>query len=409
MPSGRGAVVFVAGLAMWLVARIIGSPGLSVIGVGLAVLPFAAAAFARWGRQRLVVRRHLSEVRVSPGTRVTVELEVENRSGAATSFLLIEDRLPAGLGRSARLVLTGIPARNTQRVTYSLVPQSRGRYRLGPVELDVSDPFALTRVRVEYDERDDLLVTPEIEDLIGESGSPYGTNIGVSRAKQLFRTGEEFYTMRPYQQGDDLRRLHWPSVARTGEMMIRQDESSRRSGAVVFLDTRLGGIGKTFTPSFEKAVSAAASVGRLLVSHGFTLQLATADSTPVPLTEEGFLDALTAVGHSSARSIGPALTRLRSAASPDTTLVAIAAPPVPSELSSLIRTGTAFGPKLAVLVYPIDPDTLPPERAAQLEGRASQARLSLTRSGWDVLVCPPSARLKDLWNASRDRRPALSV
>ena len=40
--------------------------------------------------------------------------------------------------------------------------------------------------------------------------------------------------MRGYQEGDDLRRIHWPSVARTGELMIRQDESSKRaSGARV--------------------------------------------------------------------------------------------------------------------------------------------------------------------------------
>ncbi len=101
--------------------------------------------------------------------------------------------------------------------------------------------------------------------------------------------------------------------------------------------------------------------------------------------------------------MGPALARLRRGSGADTTLIVATAPPVPSELTSLIRTGAAFGPKLAVLVYPVDPDTLPPERQAQLEGRASQARLSLSRSGWDVLVLPPSARLKDLWHTIRAR------
>jgi uncharacterized protein (DUF58 family) len=215
--------------------------------------------------------------------------------------------------------------------------------------------------------------------------------------------------MRAYQQGDDLRRLHWPSVARTGELMIRQDESSRRSGALVFLDTRMAGLGQTFSPAFEKAISAAASVGVLMSKGGFSLRLATAVSPPVPLTEEGFLDSLTALGHSPARSLGPALTRLRSAAGADTTFIAIGAPPVASELSSLIRTGVGFGPRLAILIYPADLHTLQPERRTQLEGRASVARTSLSRSGWDVILCPPSALLKEIWNASRERRPALSV
>ena len=61
------------------------------------------------------------------------------------------------------------------------------------------------------------------------------------------------------------------------------------------------------------------------------------------------------------------------------------------------------------MVYPVDPDTLPPERQAQLEGRASQARLSLSRSGWDVLVLPPSARLKDVWHTTRARPLAANA
>ena len=60
--------------------------------------------------------------------------------------------------------------------------------------------------------------------------------------------------MRGYQEGDDLRRIHWPSVARTGELMIRQDESTRRSTAVLFVDTRDAAVGQTHTPSFEKVM-----------------------------------------------------------------------------------------------------------------------------------------------------------
>jgi uncharacterized protein (DUF58 family) len=403
MPSGRGLVVFLAGLGMWLAARLLGSPGLAVVGVGFAFLPFAAAAFARWGRQRVIVTRRLSEIRVNPGTRVVVELSVENRSHAATSFLMLEDRLPAALGRPARLVLTGIPARGVQRVSYTLVPQSRGRYRIGPLSVDVSDPFALTRLRLEFDDRDDLIVTPELEDLQTAPDSPFGSNVGLSRARNLFRTGEEFYTMRQYQQGDDLRRIHWPSVARSGDLMIRQDESSRRSSALLFVDTRMGAVGKAHSAAFEKVISAAASIGVLMARSGFTLTVATADSPPIPVTQEGFLDTLTGATHSKARSIGPALARMRSGSGGDTTLIVVTAPLVPTELTSLIRAGTAFGPKLAVLIYPVDPDGLPPERRAQLEGRASQARLSLSRSGWDVLVLPPSARLKDLWHTTRAR------
>ncbi len=156
MPSGRGVAVLFAGLAMWLVARIIGSPGLEVIALGLATLPAIAAIFVRWGHQRIAVHRHLSDIRVAPGTRVTVHIDIENRSAAATSFLLLEDRLPSVLGRPARLVVSGIPGHGTQEVTYTILPQARGRYQLGPLTVDMSDPFALVRQRLEFDEREDL-------------------------------------------------------------------------------------------------------------------------------------------------------------------------------------------------------------------------------------------------------------
>ena len=104
---------------------------------------------------------------MQPGQRVSVELEVENQAPTQTSFLLVEDRLPSQLGRSARLVVAALPGKGRQRVRYSITPHRRGRFALGPLTVDLSDPFALTRLRVEFDEREDLVVTPEVEDLTG--------------------------------------------------------------------------------------------------------------------------------------------------------------------------------------------------------------------------------------------------
>jgi uncharacterized protein (DUF58 family) len=401
--------VFAAGIGLWVAARIVGSPILHMVAVGLVVLPFASALFAHWSRQRLRVRRRIWEQRVSPGQRVNVELEIENDVPAATSFLLLEDRVPSALGRPARLVLAGIPGKGRQCASYSLIAQSRGRYTLGPLAVDVSDPFALTRMRVEFDQRDDLVVTPEIEELEAGPASPFGSANGLSLAKHLFRTGEEFYTMRQYQEGDDLRRIHWPSVARSGELMIRQDESARRSTAVLYLDTRESAVGRIHSPSFEKCVSVAGSVGVLLSRYGCSLKLATSQMRPTPVTEERLLEDLAGVDHHTVRALSAGLTGLRSVAAGDVALVVVTAPPQPTELTSLIRAGVVFGPKLAVLVYPIDPDTLPHDRRSHLEARATAAQLSLSRSGWEVLVLPPSGRLRDVWQRARKPVQVLSV
>ena len=183
--------------------------------------------------------------------------------------------------------------------------------------------------------------------------------------------------------------------------MIRQDESTRRSTAVLFVDTRDAAVGQTHTPCFEKVVSVAASLGVLLVRYGFSLKLATTQMPPQRVSEEGLLDVLAGVNHHTSRALSTGLTRLRMVAASDTTLVVAGAPPAPTELSSWIRVGAMFGPKVGVFVHPTDPDTLPPDRRAQLEGRASQARMSLSRSGWEIVVLPPSRRLQELWHVER--------
>lgn len=409
MPTGRGVAVFLAGLGMWVAARLVGSPGMEVVAIGVAALPFVAGGVVRWSHPRFLIRRRLSDIRVDPGTRVTIELDVENRTSSPTSFLLVEDQLPPSLGRPARMVVTGIGSRKTQTVRYTVLPQTRGRFRIGPLSIDATDPFALTRKRLQFDDRDELIVTPTVEDLRVPTEAATGRGFGNSRAMHLFRSGQEYYTMREYQTGDDLRRIHWPSVARTGELMIRQDESSRRASGMVFLDTRSGRLGKEGTPAFEKGVSVAASVGVLLIREGFNLKIATASVAPHPVAEDTFLDELSALSDVQVRSLGPALSNLRAGAATDASLVFVSAPPEGAELAGVIRAGQGFGPRLAVLVYPHEPSSLPPKRQAEQEGRATQARLALIRAGWDVIVLPPSMPLRDRWHTPSERPLARTV
>ena len=409
MLASRGVTVALAGLAMWFAARLIGSPGLEVVAIGIGVLPFLAALSLRINRKELDVRRRLSESRVGPGTRVTVTLEIRNRSTGRTPMLLVEDVLPPALGRPARLVVSGIGGRASQSLSYTLMPQTRGRFSLGPLRIDVSDPFALSRNRLRIDQRDELLVTPEIEDLIAPHDPSSGAGFGAARARQLLRTGEDYFTMRAFQEGDDLRMIHWPSVAKTGELMIRQNEASRRAAGVLFIDTRAAAIGRAHDPPFERAVSCAASVGMLLARNGFVLRLATADTPVSTLTEDRLLDALAGLTHGRAPSISSALTHLRSAASPEASLVFVAAPPNERELPTLARAGSGYGPKLAILIHPVDPSSVPPARKKQLEGRATQATLVLTRSGWDCIVLSPSQRLTERWHVPRERRLASNA
>ena len=107
MLTPRGITVAVAGIVMWVCARFLGSPGLEVVAIGLAALPFVAGLFLRASNKPIAATRHLSDSRVTPGTRVTVRLDIANPTPATTSFLLLEDRLPPALGQQLRELARG--------------------------------------------------------------------------------------------------------------------------------------------------------------------------------------------------------------------------------------------------------------------------------------------------------------
>ena len=69
--------------------------------------------------------------------------------------------------------------------------------------------------------------------------------------------GEDDVIPREYRTGDELRRVHWKSTARSGELMVRREEHPWRTRATVFLDTRaVAHRGQGPASSFEWAVSA---------------------------------------------------------------------------------------------------------------------------------------------------------
>ncbi|HYZ10615.1 MAG TPA: DUF58 domain-containing protein, partial [Actinomycetota bacterium] len=396
MLTTRAWAVIGGAVLLWLTSRALGAPDLHMIAVGLLALVPLSALLVRAARHDLAATRRLSSRRVFPGTRVRVDLDLRNMGRRRTSLLLLEDRLPSTLGTPARAVTGEIRPGTGQTVSYHLTPRVRGRYAVGPLSAWVADPFDLIRQRIDFGDRHDLVVYPAVEELgPSYSAAPVG-GTGESSTRQLFRTGDDFYTMRGYEIGDDLRKIHWPSVARTGELMIRQDEAVRRASAVLFLDTRGGALGD-WPEAFERSVSVAASIGAHHLRAGFTLRLALADAPPRPVDTDGFLELLAQVRPSPARQLTPSMRALRSAASAATSLVVVTHVPPAEELAAWSRLSGGFATRLAVVIHRSDvgEPTLPASR--EDDRAAHAATTSLTRAGWEVLVLRPSGRLREIW------------
>jgi uncharacterized protein (DUF58 family) len=405
--TGRAWAVLGGGTLLWIASRLVGSEDLHMIALALLVLVPLGAVVVRATRHDLAATRRLSARRVFPGTQVVVDLEVHNRGRRRTSLLLLEDRLPSSLGRSARAAVADVPAEGRRDVGYRVVARGRGRFPIGPLAVWVGDPFDLVRHRIEFPDRHDLIVYPDVEDLGALPVAAPAGGAGESSTRQLFRSGDEFYTMRQYETGDDLRRIHWPSVARTGDLMIRQDEAVRRAQAALLLDTRASTLGEHHE-AFERAVSAAASIGAHYLRGGFAVRLGTPDRAPRPVDRDQFLELLALVRPSRAGQITPALRQLRQTVPPGTALVAVTGIPTAEEVAAFSRVASGYATRLAVLVHGEEPDRLSIRPRWEAERRADAARTSLQRAGWEVLVLRPSTRLGEAWQL-RVTRPARRI
>ena len=142
----------------------------------------------------------------------------------------------------------------------------------------VQDPFGLTMRHASLSSHDELLVLPRIIGL--SDGRALGRGLGSegSVPHRVALHGEDDQSIREYRDGDDLRRIHWPATARTGELMVRQEDRPAKRRAVVLLDTRAlahGGAGPS--GSLEWAVTMAASAVTHLLDLGFAVHLLTPD------------------------------------------------------------------------------------------------------------------------------------
>ena len=148
-------------------------------------------------------------------------------------------------------------------------------FAIGPLEAERSDPFGLARRSTAIAPVTELTVYPRIDTVRPLPDSPgRDRHHTTPRAAAVGLTGEDFYALRAYQQGDDLRRVHWPSTARRDEIMIRQNEVPWQGRATIVLDIR----GRVHTDaSLEAAVSAAASVVTACWQHGSVVRLVTTD------------------------------------------------------------------------------------------------------------------------------------
>ncbi len=274
MITAKGWALLIGSGALWVAGRLLGAVDLFVLGTGGAALVGLAVLLARLPGPRLDVRRELHPPRVYAGSESRVDLVVRNSGARRTPVFGLRDPFDGGR-RQARFLVSPLGAGESARAAYRLPTERRGVFTLGPLEASVTDPFGLAARTSHVAPASDLTVYPRIDQIAppphtrGDdplSGADHPTGVALS--------GEDFYALRAYEVGDDLRRVHWPSTARLDELMIRQNEMPWQARVTVLLDVRA----RTHTAeSLELAVSAAASIVAASWQRGSLVRLVTTD------------------------------------------------------------------------------------------------------------------------------------
>jgi hypothetical protein len=347
----RGTSFLAAGLAAALAGLLLGERDLLSVGAVLIALPLLAALAASRARYRLSCVRSINPPRVPAGQTARVTLRLENVSRLPTGLLLAEDTVPYALGTRPRYVLNGIERGGIRELGYPLRSDLRGKFTVGPLEIRVADSFGLVELGRSFSARSTFVVTPRVVPLPRAvvAGSWMGDGDGRTRAAAA--AGEDDVIPRSYRDGDELRRVHWRSTARYGELMVRREEQKWRNRVMLLLDTRRGAhTGTGPASSFEFAVSAAASIGVHLAREGLDGQLLT-DTGPVStagIFEDVLLDSLSVIKPSLGSDLGGGTAALRGGTSG--LVIAIAGQLSAGVARQLAASRRDAGPAIALLL-----------------------------------------------------------
>lgn len=331
---------------------------------------------------------------------------MDNVSRLPTGLLMLQDRVPYVLGPRPRFVLDRVEAGGRREVSYRVRSDLRGRYPLGPLQLRLSDPFGMCELTRSFSAYDTLTVIPRTEPLPPVRLAGEAAGYGDGRQRSLALAGEDDVIPRGYRHGDDLRRVHWRSTARYGELMVRREEQPQRARCTVLLDTRrIAFQGAGPDSAFEWAVSGAASALVHMLERGFSVRLLTDTGSTVPgdgssgfagATQDSadsaglMMDTLAVVGHSDGAGLSPSYDVLRGGN--EGLLIAFFGDLDEEQAAVAARMRQRSNAAVAFVT----------DSAAWVDGEPESAeateRLRMLReAGWTVLQARPGTKLADLW------------
>ena len=269
-PTARGWQAILFGALSLAAGWLVGTTQLYQLGYALLGLLLAALVLGRYFSRGLRYERWIpAGERFVAGRSSRVGLAVHNASRGRSPRIGVVDHLP-----KRRLLGTPPIGGSQSRVLQEPVLfELRGLYKLGPAEIWTTDPFGLLRFVRRFATREEVAVYPEVFEL---GGFPLRGRGGAPGVQGSLGRGDEFSSLREYRRGDDRRHIHWKSVARTGELVVKEFGQDAPRRYAVVLDLHRPSISVPEV-EIEDTISAAGSVLLHLAREGLPFRLLCVD------------------------------------------------------------------------------------------------------------------------------------
>lgn len=336
-----------------------------LIGAGVAIVLILLASPFLLGREAYEVDFTLEHDAVVAGQ--SAEGEIAVRSPHARFALPGRIDIPVGDGFiDFHVPLLRRGRQHTERVV--IPARRRGILDVGPATTTRSDPLQLLRREFRWADVRTLFIHP-VTIAVPSTSQGFVRDLEGTSTRNVTSEDISFHAVREYANGDAQRHVHWKSTAKTGRLMVRQFEETRRSTICLILDLDASSYGSE--DEFETAVSVIGSFGVRALRDGRDVRVVVSGEVPEfarasvrslrqlrVTAPRALLDDLAGVEWGGSVVELPALTRMVSDVNADTSLVFM----VTGSAAPLSRTQSAalaFGPDIAVAAVVCDPQAQP--------------------------------------------------
>jgi len=345
----------VAGIFVSIVAILLHITQMYLMAAAIFLVPAVAWVIGRLLTQGLACER-VFPPSCREDSSAKILLRIKNTAKLPRFYIRAYDDLPGWLLRRDAHVpmILQLEPGEVREIEYVIDATKRGAYIVGPLKIQTTDPLGLTRFAHLLESKDELLVFPEPLVLrrpvldggaFGWRGEQEGSRRGA---------GMDFYGVRDYRSGDELRRVHWRTTARTGKLVVSEQTQGEASHAVVALDVHTAsyrdtGMGKQ--SAIEYGVKIAATIVDDLIKAGHNVQLVLGDGDDDIISRRDvgslpFMERLARAEAVSSRSLAQTLTDCAASVPHGATMICItpvADPALRSVLGEYIARGIPVG------------------------------------------------------------------